>query len=856
MHLSPQENITMLMKQAVDEKSIISFDIFDTMLLRPYARPHDLFLNMEKIFEAKGFYDARSSAEKKAWKRLCHDDKDDVTLDEIYQEIPEQYQYLKEEEINLERKQLFLNEEIYSVYQYARSQGKRLLFITDMYLPQQALQAILEEKLDDNGFELFVSSQYAKRKHTGRLFHYVKEQLSICFSDMLHIGDNKASDDTIPSSLGITCHHYQKKSASFEKDAKVGAFLKERDEEESRSFVSLLSGLYNNFLASHKSLTYWERLGFLYGGPIIYFYTQWLESIARQEKLDDILFVARDGYSIKAVFDRISKSGIKSHYVYAPRFTKLLTTLDLEDPSLRESRQAALNDFLKQHEHHGESQDTQAVCLQEYSQREREQYEDYLASLNLGNRIGIVDSISMSQSAQSLIAQTCKGKENRGFYWCFFGTQTDHLYSYYSLKKPFGKTFHFIELFAASPEPPIYRVNARKPLYMSTIDEYEEVKIKLYPEIYTGIMAFTQQMLRHKIDRQVSAADIVAWISSFMTHATQQDLERFEHIKNGVDLSHQSYVDVLQMKAQSSLDKAQHHHDAQSAVFISVVRDFAMYEKFVKNNRYHRGARFVSYDNRKENVGVATRYNSFLDSYDFKQERWLIFCHEDWQNNQAWLHQLKYLDKDSLYGSLGTRLIVDGDTAKKEYIGQIVSCSKDGSRALRFGKKVPTGAVVETLDCMTLIVHSSLINKYKIRFDERLDWHHYIEELCIRLHEKYGVLSRVLQANCRHCSWGVSLPNPDFDAAYHYVKGKFSTTSYHYSNTVVDDVVSKSSFNISRELHISPNQKMLQPHASFSSLVYTRVVLPAVRFLYQTKITQSGKHIIKICKIPVYVKRA
>lgn len=47
----------------VDKVSIVSFDIFDTLLLRPYMKPEDLFLHLEKIYDCPGFSEQRKNAE-------------------------------------------------------------------------------------------------------------------------------------------------------------------------------------------------------------------------------------------------------------------------------------------------------------------------------------------------------------------------------------------------------------------------------------------------------------------------------------------------------------------------------------------------------------------------------------------------------------------------------------------------------------------------------------------------------------------------------------------------------------------------------------------------------------------------
>ena len=55
-------------KKEIDKHKVISFDIFDTLLLRPYINPTDLFLHLEKLEGIDGFYTARLLAEKQARK--------------------------------------------------------------------------------------------------------------------------------------------------------------------------------------------------------------------------------------------------------------------------------------------------------------------------------------------------------------------------------------------------------------------------------------------------------------------------------------------------------------------------------------------------------------------------------------------------------------------------------------------------------------------------------------------------------------------------------------------------------------------------------------------------------------------
>lgn len=51
--------------KAVEDAKVVSFDIFDTLLLRPYVSPKDLFLHVEEQYGCVGFRDERVDAERR-----------------------------------------------------------------------------------------------------------------------------------------------------------------------------------------------------------------------------------------------------------------------------------------------------------------------------------------------------------------------------------------------------------------------------------------------------------------------------------------------------------------------------------------------------------------------------------------------------------------------------------------------------------------------------------------------------------------------------------------------------------------------------------------------------------------------
>lgn len=191
----------------------------------------------------------------------------------------------------------------------------------------------------------------------------------------------------------------------------------------------------------------------------------------------------------------------------------------------------------------------------------------------------------------------------------------------------------------------------------------------------------------------------------------------------------------------------------EKTIFISVVRDFDLYDRIVRNNPWNRDAGFMYFDNREENIGIPERYNSFLDTYDYDTPAWFIFCHEDWEAKEDMSSKVTGLPRTYLYGPIGARLLKAGKKYHRFNIGRCEQSERDGSRH-KIEQGIFRQGPADTFDCQCLIVHSSLIRKYGLRFDDRLTFDLYVEDFCINAREKFGIQSIVLKIKCQHYSYG------------------------------------------------------------------------------------------------------
>ncbi len=201
-------------------------------------------------------------------------------------------------------------------------------------------------------------------------------------------------------------------------------------------------------------------------------------------------------------------------------------------------------------------------------------------------------------------------------------------------------------------------------------------------------------------------------------------------------------------------------------VLVSVVRDFAMYDRCLRTNPNCRGCTFAPLDNRVRNEGIPLKYNAFLDSRPADEEAWYVFCHEDFEPREPLLSRLEGLDTACLRGPIGARTRVRfGIYHEWQLVGRVAECAKDGSGEHELGRTVPPGTPVETFDCQCLIVHSSLVHRHNLRFDEHLTFDLYVEDFC-RTAAQRGIPSRILPFAACHWSGGNVLPRYYEQEAY------------------------------------------------------------------------------------------
>lgn len=295
---------------------VISFDIFDTLIVRPFSKPRDLFMMLDERFDMLGFASIRQRAEMTVREiNEKNNGNREVTLSQIYEEIERRTGLEKEmgmqTEFELEYELCRPNPYMLRLFNLLKYAGKRIILISDMYLETDMMKKILE-KCGYTGYEeLFISCEYNGNKYSGTLYKSVMNKLGKDLKYM-HIGDNYNADIVKAKEMGMDAFYYKScnELGNKHRAAQYGM---------SPLIGTAYSGLINTALHNglNKYSVFYEY-GYVYGGIYVYGLCTWIHKYAIEYKLDKILFFARDGYIYKKVYDDLFKD-IPSEYVFSSR---------------------------------------------------------------------------------------------------------------------------------------------------------------------------------------------------------------------------------------------------------------------------------------------------------------------------------------------------------------------------------------------------------------------------------------------------------------------------------------------------------------------------------------------------------
>lgn len=351
-----------VLKENIIDKDIqiISFDLFDTLVYRPFWNPTDLFYllgqeaeDLLEVTDLLDFSTLRIEAENKAREiaKCKNPAKEDINLDEIYSVLaseldatPKQIELIKQKEIQLEIQYCHPRKYAKELFELAIAAGKRVAITSDIYLTRDVVGKILAN-CGYTGYDfLFLSSEVQLTKTTGHLFSYAVKKMHTAPQKILHIGDNQQADIHMAEKVGLKTFHFPKA---------IDRFTNCIHNLYSGEFFSKVYQSPIGFHGGNQVETFfgWKTLlavvaNYMFDNPLIPFHPDtdfnadpriigyfalglhmfgvsiWLADAVAKNKYKNLNFMARDGYlpmECYKIVDQIYKNNANVNYLYLTR---------------------------------------------------------------------------------------------------------------------------------------------------------------------------------------------------------------------------------------------------------------------------------------------------------------------------------------------------------------------------------------------------------------------------------------------------------------------------------------------------------------------------------------------------------
>jgi FMN phosphatase YigB (HAD superfamily) len=329
-------------RRLVKEADVVSFDLFDTLVVRSVARPVDAFRLAHELFNDRTPHyltdevaPVRFAAEVALREEAvaAGTSADAVTLDAIYRRTtdlarltPEMASALAEAELAAERLLLRPVTEMVDLLQFSADEGKPVLVVSDTYLSRAFVEEVLDSIGVPTGYDLWLSSERQASKADGSIW----AQIVTAYADrrILHFGDNLVGDVIHPRAFEVTAEPVTNPARAYREGSGSTQALNgdwtfrhlEIDEFRLKNVHrSLVAGLAANQLSEAGSNPAYA-VGYGAFGPALLGFVQWLHRTATGRGRDHLYFLARDGQVMKRAYEAYwGEQALPATYLAASR---------------------------------------------------------------------------------------------------------------------------------------------------------------------------------------------------------------------------------------------------------------------------------------------------------------------------------------------------------------------------------------------------------------------------------------------------------------------------------------------------------------------------------------------------------
>lgn len=499
-----------------DEVDVISFDLFDTLVMRKTMTYTDIFEILDIRLQERGifipdFCRKRLYAEKELSKKKA------PSLKQIYDLVINENkscfvssQKLAEMEWQLDSSLMTPRTAVVELFQAFVSKGKRVVITTDNYYSKEQVVDILEE-LGLVGYEnIFVSCEYQTSK-TQNLYEILREK----YNDerILHIGDDEYVDIEKAEHYGIETFRLFSASDLFEV---LGGLDIENEIVDIADRVKaglFIARLFNDpfcFECNERRLSVNDAsdVGHLFCAPMITDFLIWLKGRLTILGYEQILFGARDGYLLNKLYKMIDVYN-KSYYFITSRTVAIRAGMETqEDISYVEGmkysgkpEEALKVRFGIEVEDINEI-DYRQIILNK-AKLQRSNYQKYIKNLGIGDaKIAFFDFVAKGTTQMYL--QKLFSQHMKGFYFLrlepeFMKDKDIDIEPFYSDEEKDTSVvfdnYYVLETLLTAPFPQVEEMDDRgKPVYAK--ETRNEKDLEVLNRAQGGIIDFFEDYLK------------------------------------------------------------------------------------------------------------------------------------------------------------------------------------------------------------------------------------------------------------------------------------------------------------------------------------------------------------------------
>lgn len=311
--------------------AVLSLDCFDTLLWRDCHAPSDVFTALGGVNPRQRVWAERAARIEAVFRH----ERSEVLLSDIYRQLlPNASETVINDHAAAE-----LATEIRFCYGFAptielirraKARGLKVIIVSDTYLDRGQLAALIGATAGEEVLgmvdELYCSSEYGISKGGGLLKQVVAD-LQLQPGAILHIGDNPASDFAAAQAAGVHALHLRQFIPATEQrlrlEAAVSTMIHARATDHDLAYQPHRAALA---LGEPAITDPAAALGYTTLGPVLTAFADWLDKQrsalqAATPGTVHTLFLLRDGYLPREVFEVDPSRSSTSHSVEISRFT-------------------------------------------------------------------------------------------------------------------------------------------------------------------------------------------------------------------------------------------------------------------------------------------------------------------------------------------------------------------------------------------------------------------------------------------------------------------------------------------------------------------------------------------------------